>query len=75
METVTLLYWYGFNEVDGKKVEGVHAECPKCGLRLFAPGTSPVDVNTCVGLFAKECPSADANRYTTEAMPFLIPAE
>lgn len=56
--------WYQSKSIDGEAVEGVSAECPRCGFRVFAEGTRKSDIVRCTQLLSENCPRDEANRYT-----------
>jgi DNA-directed RNA polymerase subunit RPC12/RpoP len=66
---VTVMHWYGSQEMEGAKVEGVYAECPRCGFRVFGRGTDAGATSRCMKRLAALCPRAEGNAYTTEVLP------
>jgi hypothetical protein len=68
MARVVVMYWYEFKSVDGVTVEGVSAECPRCGLRVFSEGTRKTDVVRCTRLLSENCGRGEANRYTIRVL-------
>jgi hypothetical protein len=66
---VTVLHWYGSRETEGKKVEGVFAECPRCGFRVFGRGTDAGATARCMKRLEALCPRAEGNTYSTEVLP------
>jgi hypothetical protein len=69
MRRVTAMYWYGSQVIEGASVEGVFAECPRCGIRVFGRGTDTGAPARCLKRLSLLCPRAEGNTYTTEALP------
>jgi hypothetical protein len=74
MARLTFLYWYEPLEIDGETVEGVTAECPRCGHRSSCPGTDLSTVKRCGASLRRECPRGERNIYSSQVFRTLEPS-
>ena len=68
MATVTIMHRYGPQGIDGAHVDGVIAECSRCGHRVFGAGEGDSALKLCSDLLMGECPRGERNFYTTEIL-------
>ena len=47
-------------------VEGVTAECSRCGHTTESYGTGEASVRRCLALMPEECPEGESNYYTDD---------
>lgn len=47
----------------GRTVEGVCAECSRCGHQTESFGTSEASVRRCLVMLRDECPESESNYY------------
>ena len=74
MARITFLYWYGQVDADGKSVEGVTAECARCGYRTSCPGTDLATIRRCGAGPRKMCPRGEHNTYSSEVFRTFEPS-
>lgn len=48
---------------EGRVVDGVCAECSRCGHRTESYGESERSVNRCLALLKEQCPEGEVNFY------------
>lgn len=48
---------------DGRELEGVCAQCDRCGYETESFGTSEASVKRCLVLMREECPQGETNYY------------
>ncbi len=53
-------------EGDHGEVDGVSAECSRCGHETESFGTSEASVKRCLVVMREECPHGENNFYTDE---------
>lgn len=53
-------------EGDYGSVDGVVADCPRCGHRTESFGTSENSLRRCAALMREECPRGEKNYYVVE---------
>jgi len=53
-------------EGDYGEVDGVSAECSRCGHETESFGTSEASIKRCLVLLREECPNGENNFYTDE---------
>lgn len=51
---------------DGKAVDSVTADCPRCGHSTESFGTSGASVRRCLALMREECPKRERNFYVAD---------
>lgn len=66
MARITFMYWHCTLYVDGKSVDGVTAECPRCGNRTESPNGDWSGLRRCAALMRKTCLRGERNIYSSE---------
>lgn len=51
---------------EGVELDGVSAECPRCGHTTESFGTAPTSIRRCLVLLREECPNRENNFYVDE---------
>ena len=52
---------------DGREIDGVQAECSRCGHTTESFGTSDASVRRCLAIMREQCPEGEENFYVGES--------
>ncbi len=66
---IPIMHWHAMLEEAGKLIEVTIVECPRCGLRMSAPGSTLKDQRRCAAMLRAACPRSETNTYALEFMP------